>query len=444
MVSEVEAPAYASDPRWRLVERILATPEFQRSPRLSEFLKHICELTLQGRDETISEQYLGQTLFGRSADYDSSSDTIVRSHALRLRKRLEQYFQRSGSSESLRLVIPVGGYIPSFIQPASTQIERDPDISAETSLTSLAASQAENSIEETVEEVVLARTKGWKIAFAASILFSLLLSSVLFFHLHTEQEKTLHSDADRGHPLWSRLFNKDEPTQIVLGDSGLVLFHAASRRYVSLQDYVNNDLSKQMPYVEHVDPAFAHLLAGRRYTSLVDATAAVRLVRLPEARPDRTLVSFSRDMHLDDFKNGNVVMIGAQEADPWVELFERQMDFVFSIDTPDHHTVFLNRHPLPKEPSVFDPQSTGSPEIYAVIAFMPNLTANGNVLLLEGNNMAGSESAVDLVLDDNQLLPILSSIRRRDGSIPHFEMVIAANVVKDSAAPAHVVSIHVH
>jgi hypothetical protein len=230
----------------------------------------------------------------------------------------------------------------------------------------------------------------------------------------------------------------------VLGDSGLVLFHSTARRYVSLHDYVNNDLSKQLPYVKHVDPDFALLLAGRRYTSLTDAMAAVRLIRLPEARPDRTTVSFSRDMHLDDFKNGNIIMIGAQEANPWVELFERSMDFTFSIETPDAHSVFLNRHPQPGEQAVYSPEPEGPNQLYAVVAFLPNLSANGNVLLLEGISLAATESAVDLAMDDRQLLPILNRIRRPDGTLPYFEMMISTNVVKDSPTPAQVVALHLH
>ena len=58
---------YAHDPRWLLVERILATPDFERSPRLSEFLRHICQLALEGRSRDINEQYLGEIVFGRKA-----------------------------------------------------------------------------------------------------------------------------------------------------------------------------------------------------------------------------------------------------------------------------------------------------------------------------------------------------------------------------------------
>lgn len=457
-------PEYAHDPRWLLVERILATSDFERSPRLSDFLRHICQLTLEGREDTISEQYLGEALFGRKPEYDSNADTIVRSHALRLRRRLEQYFQRAGKSEPLRLVIPRGGYVPTFL-PASvalasaTDVSNPDSISSSSPLTGLhdaphqpawdvtSLSTATAPIPYRSADPVLdarALIDRYRAALAASLVLSLALLAVTIYLWHSLHIARAGERRDRNHPLWSRLFNGQEPTHIVLGDSGLVLFHATARRYVSLQDYVNNDLSKQMPYVQHVEPSFARFLAGRRYTSFVDATTAVRLLRLPEARPDSTLVHFSRDMRLDDFKNGNIIMIGAQEANPWIELFEPSMDFVFSIDTPDHHSVFLNRHPQPRELRVYAPQPIGPRQLYAVIAFLPNLNANGNVLLLEGISMAATESAVDLVMDDQRLLPILRRIRRPDGTLPHFEMLLATDVVKDSPAPAQVVAVHLH
>ena len=108
------SPTLASDPRWELVERIVASPTFVKSSRLCSFLIYICELSLQERSDEINELNIGKTVFGRSSNYDPSVDGIVRSHASRLRQRLEQYFNDEGANETIRLLIPRGGYIPVF------------------------------------------------------------------------------------------------------------------------------------------------------------------------------------------------------------------------------------------------------------------------------------------------------------------------------------------
>lgn len=442
---------YAQDPRWLLIERILATPDFERSPRLSDFLRHIGQLALEGRSDEISEQHLGEVVFGRAPGYDSSADTIVRSHALRLRHRLDEYFLREGREEPLRLVVPRGGYVPEFIPqdkpgpdaPETAQaLQPVPALSLEQiPETQLNFGESPNP---SAKPGKIPNLVGYRVALAGSLVLVLLLAIALGISLRHAQQARVGED--RNHLLWSRLFTADEPTQIVLGDSGLVLFHAVARRYVSLQDYVSGDLSKQIPYVQHVDSDFARFLAGRRYTSFVDASTATRLLRLPEATPNRTLVHFSRDMQIDDFKTGNIIVIGAQEANPWVELFERSMDFVFTIDTPNQQSAFLNRHPQQNELSLYPPTTVATigSKTYAVIAFLPNLSAKGNVLLLEGITMAGTESAVDLVLDDERLLPLLHGIRRVDGSLPYFEILLECDNLKESAGPTRVVGIHVH
>jgi hypothetical protein len=112
---ELEAKtAVENDPRWELAERIVASPSFIRSPRLCSLLMHLCELALHGRSDEINEQSIGVAIFERPPNYDPSIDGIVRSHASRLRQRLEQYFSKEGAHETIRLSIPKGGYTPLF------------------------------------------------------------------------------------------------------------------------------------------------------------------------------------------------------------------------------------------------------------------------------------------------------------------------------------------
>jgi hypothetical protein len=464
------------DPRYQLVERILATPDFVRSPQISKFLSYICTATFENPGRNLSEQHIGVEVFGREPDYDSAADTIVRSHALRLRRRLEQYFQKAGRGESLHLVIPKGSYTPVFLpapeqrSPVGAGLVGAGEIGSVADEVALERFEAQPPVtfrsvserpggprleREVVGKPLASSPLGflrqtpivWRYRFLTLFLVILSAAVSVAFTLHMRT----HFQRNRRHLLWSRLFTEDRPTQLVLGDSGLVLFHAVTKQYVSLHDYLSKDYSKQLPFVERVDPAFrvtpqfAEFLLGRRYTSMVDATTLSRLVRLPEAIPERTLIHYSRDMHIEDFNSDNVIMIGAQEAVPWVELFEKHMDFVFSTDNPDKHASFLNRNPQAeevKEYSSYTPVT--STKVYGVIAFLPNLSGNGNVLIVEGLSMVGTEAAIDLVTEDDRILPMLGNIRKPDGSIPHFEMLIESDTLGEGAGPARVVALHLH
>src|SRR5262249_7967028 len=102
------------DIRWEVVQRVTASPVFQRSPRLRELLLHICERAIQNRTDELREQQIGCAVFGRKPDYSPGDDNIVRVEARHLRRRLEEYFSTDGKKEPLVIVIPKGGYIPVF------------------------------------------------------------------------------------------------------------------------------------------------------------------------------------------------------------------------------------------------------------------------------------------------------------------------------------------
>ena len=422
----------SSDERWLLMERILASSAFKRSPRLSEFLRYVTQMTLQENDAHLSEQRVGVAIFSRAEDYDCSADTVVRSSALRLRRQLELYFRREGAAEPILLMLPRGSYRVAF---EHRQLPEE----------TLAVVEPQSLVMEpqAIVEVLAADTpvvlpsehKSWQ-RFVVPLLLLLCAGlTVVGFGLGRRSALRV---APSESLLWPALFTPDHPTRIVLGDSGLVLFHAVTHRYLSVADYVAHRYEIPAETRGTNDPEFARFLAQRRYTSVVDADALARLSRLPEATPDRTLVQFARDLRLENLKDGNLVLLGAQEANPWVELFERSMDFQFHGPVEGIPAHFSDRHAPPGKPSSY---STQGGRVFAVVAFLPNLGSSGNVLLLEGLNMTGTESALDFVLEKDRLEPLLKQLLRPDGTLPYFELLLECTTVTDNATPASVVEV---
>ncbi len=71
---------------------------------------------------------------------------------------------------------------------------------------------------------------------------------------------------------------------------------------------------------------------------------------------------------------------------------------------------------------------------------MPNFAGDGNALLLEGTGMSGTEAGMDFVLDDAQLLPFLNRIRRSDGTLPHFELLLETHNIGASAVRSQILA----
>lgn len=96
------------------ISKILNSRSFGHSPVLQSFLRFVTEETIHGRASEVSEYTIATQALGRGADFDSTSDTIVRTQAYRLRQKLNEYYASEGHSDALLIEVPKGHYIPSF------------------------------------------------------------------------------------------------------------------------------------------------------------------------------------------------------------------------------------------------------------------------------------------------------------------------------------------
>ena len=97
------------------MSRILGSPGFQNSERLSRFLRVAVEAKLRGEGEKIKEYLIGREVFDRNEDYDPRLDPIVRVEARRLRKKLDEFYATSPIKPGgLRIEFPKGSYTPEF------------------------------------------------------------------------------------------------------------------------------------------------------------------------------------------------------------------------------------------------------------------------------------------------------------------------------------------
>jgi hypothetical protein len=96
------------------LERILASPLFRNSKRYPSLLRYVVEQVLEGHAYELKERTLGIEVFGRTPDYDTNLDPVVRISAAEIRKRIAQYYHEPGREEEIRIDIPLGSYVPEF------------------------------------------------------------------------------------------------------------------------------------------------------------------------------------------------------------------------------------------------------------------------------------------------------------------------------------------
>jgi hypothetical protein len=324
-------PAPGGDPRWQLVQRIVASPGFAKSVLLSRFLLYICERTLSGKTDEISEVQIGVHVFGRRPGYSRDEDNIVRNYARQLRQRIDHFYAEEGKGESLRLRIPRGQYIPEFVpNTVAEEALQAGKLVPQSAIPLVGEAVPTNEVSaETVAEMM--RTARPGIGPAVLIWPVLVALLVCWIVAGPSITRSLRAHADPAYPLWTQLINARRPTLLVPSDDGIVMFQNLTQHSVSLAEYINRDyLAVPSPF--HIDQKNMADLEAQRYTSIADLDTVLRISSLPEAEPGRVAVRYARELHMEDLKDANVVLLGSVFSNPWVELFEKNLNFAFQYN----------------------------------------------------------------------------------------------------------------
>ncbi len=111
------------------LQKILASPDFEASPRLERFLSHVVEQTLAGNFNQLKGYAIAIDVFERDTTFDMMNDPVVRIEAGRLRRALERYYLLEGRRDVVLIEIPKGGYVGRFSQKAGARAS--PEVPAE-------------------------------------------------------------------------------------------------------------------------------------------------------------------------------------------------------------------------------------------------------------------------------------------------------------------------
>jgi len=475
------------DPRWQLVQRIATSRSLGRSALLSDFLLYICDRQLRGKAANITEQRIGVRVFGRPEGYNSNEDNIVRNYARTLRKRIDEYFETEGTQEVIRLEIPRGGYIPVFIESSAVASE---------SLTSSDLEVSQHSVEELAvnapQELPVAPATVPRASSAASPApaTDLLPSATLFGSrrgfaltvaafmavlavgitigrfftaspagLRLQPSVLAATDDGRNFSFWAHIFQQKQDTYLVPADGGLVMMQSFTRQPVSVADYARGTYRNHAEVEQQLEPVTSRLspelsakllhrvevLGDRRYTSMVDLDLTSQLSRLPAVVPERLMIRYARDLRIDDLRSGNVILLGSSDANPWVDLFQSQLNFRFDSGLDGGSQRIMNQHPLAGEqPMYFSDANDLLHHTFGVVAFLPNLSNTGYVLIVEGINMAGTQAAGDFLLNAESMRPVLQRAIAPNGTIRSFELLLSTSDIAANASRTQILSERIH
>ena len=421
-----EIESTASESNWALLERVIASVQLHRAPRLREFLSYVGHRSLKDGCIHVHEQEIGVEVFGRSEGYDTSVDNIVRANATELRKRIEAYFESEGLHETLIMEIPRGSYVPVFhARPAVA--ESLPGVST----------LAGPAIPEPNREVPLAaparRPHRWllpALISAAAVIVVLAAGCTALW----VQNRNLHRSfyAWQYSPslaaFWSEFLGTSQDTDIVMSDAFIKLAEARAGKPYSLTDYANGSYISQLLSQEKNPEARAILgaVATWRSSNENHLILARRILALDPVGKNIHLY-YARDYTADLLKQDNAILLGSRITNPWDSLFDSRLNFAIKLDGEGYSEI-VNRAPAAGEQAAY---TRADPSGYCVVAYLPNPGDNGKVLLVEGTSVQATEACGDFLLSEDQLANFQKMLHVT--KFPYFEVLLKTSQVKDTS-----------
>jgi hypothetical protein len=443
--SIVEAAPHAAALRSHL-RSIVESQAFKGSWRSQEFLQFIVERALDRHFDDLKERVLGVELFGRSPSYDTGDDAIVRVTASDVRKRLHHFYAELESAPEFRIELPPGSYIPEIrnnlgpaAEPSARIVEAveivtappppDPDTDGPALV-----------VPRTVETAGYPKRTVW--AAAAVVAVIAVVASFWFWKQRPAQDASLPFKV----LPWSAMIQANRPLRMVFCDPEIVNVQRLLNYSITLSDYAN-----QRYWPSDIGPdarrVFQSISFRGASVAAVDASIALRIDELLHPATKHAMqMQTARSMRLGDFQTeDSFVLFGSPRSNPWVELFQDQMDFTFDFDPARKAELIRNKHPQKGELSTYIPtaEGWGTGHAFAIVALVANPEQHGNVLVLAGSNAEGTEAAGRLATDRDAIsLPLSQAGIDPRGPVRRFEILLRVSTMAGSPNTYEIVACH--
>jgi hypothetical protein len=381
------------------VERLLQNQHFSHSRRFPMFLRFVVRHTLAGQADVVKERTLGIEIFGRNADYDTSSDPIVRVTAAEIRKRIAQYYQEPGHEVEIRVSLPAGSYVPQFHWPLASQIASaaggaEPEALAKvpTPLKKIASSG----------EALRPRKPAWMRMRVALVLLVVCASVGGVLWWRSRQRSAFDV-------FWKPILNSSDPVLFCIADqnqyTAIVLRDAADpTRQTILKDnlsaVVMDDLS---PVVNVAGVLQAH---GKTYSLKGEASTT-----------------------LMDLRNGPTVFVGAFD-NAWTLRLTRPLRFHFANNADMTRFWVADSNAPGRTDWLIDrakQQATNNYRDYAIVARFTDTNTGKIAIVAAGVGRGGTIAAGEFLMNPADLAPVVNAARAAGKN--NMEFVLSTEII---------------
>ena len=407
----LEAADFEGDLRWELVQRIVESPHLIGSARLRDFLLHVTACTIRQTPEDATEQQIGIQVFQRPPGFNSSEDSIVRSQARLLRKKLADYFKAEGASEPLIIEIPKGHYLPVFLPSPHVRLVSGPQ-------EGYADEIGDNSLAAPVPMDSTKRQRGW--LSVAGVGLALLFCFVVIGVLRLQRQAAVAKPVKQ---LWA---------PFLIGAPPLVIYSNA----VFVGDAKNG-----MRYASS-DGSDAHSTElVDSYTGVGELISVHELTEMFDRQGAEFLLKRSPLVTWDEARSRNLIFIGSVAENGSLKLLPSMQDFTL-MATSDAAGI-VNHHPLSGEPQVYIRPEHPLTKDYAVVALLPGVQSDHRMFVFSGLTTLGTQAAVEYALEPNTAAELMRHVRFGN-EVHNFEALVEVNIRGGVPLQPRLVTIRIH
>jgi hypothetical protein len=403
--SEVEKAAITEQ-----LERLLQNPYFSHSRRFPMFLRFVVQHTLDGRADAVKERTLGVEIFGRSADYDTSTDPIVRVTAAEIRKRIAQYYQEPGHGVEIRVSLPAGSYIPQFHWPQSPLVQTDPEPAIQSEVPAV--------IETTVPSSPTARRPVWVWTRVAAVL--VLLSAFVGGTLWLLPAP--HSAFD---VFWEPILNSGDPVLFCVADQN-------QYTAIALRDAA--------------DPTRQTILKDNLSAVVIDdLNAVVKIAGVVQAHGNRYSLKGEAATTLTDLRTGPTIFIGAFD-NAWTLRLTKPLRFHFANNADMTRFWIADSEAPGRVDWLIDraqQQATNNYRDYAIVARFTDGNTGKIAIVAAGVGRGGTIGAGEFLIDPALLAQALNAAHAANGKKnKNMEFVLSTEIIDGQPGTPKVEAVH--
>lgn len=378
------------------VERLLQNPHFSHSRRFPTFLRFVVRHTLAGQADAVKERTLGIEIFGRTADYDTSSDPIVRVTAAEIRKRIAQYYQEPGHEFEIRVSLPAGSYVPQFHWPQTAITIAGPE-----SAIALPEVLAPIATDDPVPGRPHRSSKYLWISAALALVLAVALGGIWW------SRSVQRSAFDI---FWAPVLNSGDPVLFCIADQN-------QYTAIALRDAA--------------DPTHQTILKDNLSAVVIDdLSTVVKIAGVLQAHGTKYSLKGEGSTTLSDLRNGPTVFVGAFD-NAWTLRLTKPLRFHFANNSDMTRFWIADSNNPDRIDWVIDrakQQATNNYRDYAIVTQFTDSNTGKVAIVAAGVGRGGTIAAGEFLIDTAHLTQIVNAARASAGK-KNMEFVLSTEII---------------